>query len=121
MGIISQIESSGCKNMVGDHGQALGCYQLHKGVISDYNKAHKTALKHSDALDSVIGLKIASWYTGSEIPRLLRHYGKPDTIENRLTCWNRGIKAVLQGKRATNYIMKYKRIEAHNEYVKMQM
>lgn len=111
MGKIAFIESSGCKNMIGDNGKALGCYQLHAGVVTDYNKAHKTAYKHKDVMKPDIGLQIASWYMGVEIPRLLKHYKQPITLETKLSAWNMGVGNVVKGKRASKYIEKYSRIK----------
>lgn len=108
MGKIAHIESSGCKNLVGDNGKALGCYQLHKGVVAEYNQYKRALYRHDDAMRPDIGLKIANWYMNTRIPAMLKHYGKPDTLENRLTAYNMGIGAVIKGKRATNYIKKYR-------------
>lgn len=111
MGKIAMIESSGCKNLVGDNGKALGCYQLHAGVIKEYNQFRKASLKHSDVMNRVVGLKVADWYMNKRIPAMLKHFGKADTVENRLTAYNRGIQAVIDGKRAGKYIAKYNRIK----------
>lgn len=111
MGKIAFIESSGCKNMVGDNGKALGCYQLHEGVVIDYNKAHKTAFKHKDVMNKAIGLRVADWYMNQKVPAMLKHYGKPDTVENRITAYNMGIGAVVKGKSAVKYIKKYNNIK----------
>lgn len=108
---IRQIESSNCKNMIGDNGQAVGCYQLHKGVVIDYNKKHKTQYTHAQMLDPNISMHVANWYLNTEIPRLLKHYGKPDTLENRLTAYNQGIGNVIKGKRAIVYINKYNKLK----------
>lgn len=111
MSKIAYIESSGCKNMVGDGGLALGCYQLHAGVVAEYNQYRKASLKHSDVMNRETGLIVANWYMNKRIPSLLRHYKQPDTTENRLTAYNMGIGAVIKGKRANNYIKKYRGIK----------
>lgn len=111
MGKIALIESSGCKHLVGDNGKALGCYQLHEGVVLDYNRAHKTAYKHKDVMRQDIGLMIGKWYMDAEIPRLLKHYKQKDTLETRITAWNMGVGNVIKGKVAKNYINKYKAIK----------
>lgn len=111
MGKIAYIESSGCKNLVGDNGKALGCYQLHSGVVAEYNQYKRASYRHKDVMRKDIGFKIANWYINKRIPAMLRHYGKPDTLENRLTAYNMGIKAVIKGKRASKYIEKYKMIK----------
>lgn len=108
---IQSIESSGCKNpCIGDSGKALGVFQLHQAVVTDYNRIHNTSYLHQDALDSTISLKIANWYLTSEIPRLLRHFKQPINLETVLTAYNMGVGNVIKGKRATNYISKYRRL-----------
>lgn len=108
--VISQIESSGNHKAVGDGGRALGAFQLHKGVIQDYNLSHNTRFPHKIALSRHYSRKIASWYINKEIPRLLRHFGLKDTISNRLTAYNKGIRAVLMKSPSKNYIKKYFKI-----------
>lgn len=108
---IAQIESGGCKNpCIGDGGKALGLYQLHYGVIKDYNQAHNTRYLHQDALDSTISQKIASWYLHKRIPQLLRHFKQPINLETTLTAYNMGVGNVIKGKRATKYINRYKEL-----------
>lgn len=108
--IIAQIESSGRADAIGDGGKALGLYQLHSACITDFNKRHKTAYSHKDALNPDIASKIANWYANYEVPRLLRHFKQSDTLENRLTAYNMGVGAVIKGKRAISYINKYRRL-----------
>lgn len=106
---IAQIESGGCKNpCIGDNGLALGTYQLHQGVVVDYNRHHNTRYLHQDALDSKIAHKIGHWYLNTKIPAYLKYYRLADTLENRLTAWNAGIGNVKKGFIATSYIQKYK-------------
>lgn len=105
---IRRIESSDCRNMIGDGGKAIGCYQLHAGVVLDYNKANGTKYTHAQMLDPNISMNVANWYLNKRIPQMLRHYKKPDTLENRLTAYNMGIGSVVKGKVATKYINKYR-------------
>lgn len=111
MNKIAMIESSGCKNLVGDGGLALGCYQIHKSVVDDFNKYNpdnEDFYSHNDMLNSLYAYVVADWYMNNRIPQMLRHYKKPDTLENRLTAYNMGIGSVVKGKVATKYINKYK-------------
>ena len=111
MRIIAQIESSGNAKSIGDNGQALGLYQLHKGVIMDYNRITRSDVKFGDRSDPAISKRVAVWYMETEIPRLLRYYGLKTDLNAKLTAWNMGVGAVKQGKRATGYINKYNRIK----------
>lgn len=109
---ISFIESSHNASAIGDGGKALGLYQLHSGVIKDFNRKHKTRYTHQDALDKTISERITNWYLHSELPRLLRHFKKEVSLENVLSAWNMGIGKVVKGKKAVRYIEKYRRAYA---------
>lgn len=106
---ISHIESSNNSAAIGDGGQALGLYQLHKCVIQDYNEAHDTSYLHQDALSSTISHKVVSWYVQDRIPALLKHFKIPVNTENVLTAYNLGIGEVVKGRVAKGYIAKYRR------------
>ena len=111
MDIISMIESSGCKNLVGDGGKALGCHQLHAGVVTDFNRAHGMNWHHKEMMIESVSNTVSYWYMNKRIPQMLKHYKQPDTLENRLTAYNMGIGNVVKGKRATAYINKYKKLK----------
>lgn len=108
MDIIAQIESSGCINLVGDNGKALGCHQLHAGVVSDYNETYDTDFIHWDVMNDDISYMIANWYMNTRIPIMLEFYGVRDNLENRLTAYNMGIGSVIKNKQALKYINAYK-------------
>lgn len=118
MGIIKEIESSNCRFQIGDGGKALGCYQLHKGVIDDYNRAFGTKYLHKIALNEAKAKEIGNWYMNHKIPKMLRYKGTKDTVEARLTAYNMGIGNAWKGKRAEAYIAKYRRIQHAREDVK---
>jgi hypothetical protein len=109
--VIATIESSNNPNAIGDGGKAIGLYQLHEGVILDWNKVHKQNLEwHICALDASCSKDMASWYMVIRIPQMLRSYGLPVTRDNVLTAWNMGAWSVKQGKIAKNYIAKYEEV-----------
>jgi hypothetical protein len=110
---IAQIESSGNPSAIGDNGRSLGLYQISQYVVEDYNRFHNTQYSHDVALDSIISEKIASWYLNAEIPRLLRHFKKPVTLENQIIAYNCGIGCVVKGRlplTTQNYLKKYRRL-----------
>lgn len=113
MSALRQIESGGDSGAIGDHGKALGAFQIHKAVIDDFNaKASNKLLQplsHKDVLRPEIGEIVANWYINQRIPRMLRAFGLQDSLENRLTAYNMGIKAVKKGKVAKEYIRRYKK------------
>ena len=109
---IAKIESAGCKApCIGDNGKAIGIYQIHKGVVADFNRIGPRRslqpLSHLDMKSDKEAGIVADWYLNVEIPRLLKHYGLPDSLDNRLTAYNMGIGRVKEGKRASKYIAKY--------------
>ena len=105
---IAQIESGGCKTpCIGDKGLAYGPYQLHAGAVKDVNRALGTKYSHRDVLDPKVAVIVANAYFERVIPGYLKHFNLRDSLENRLTAYNMGIKAVIRGKRAVAYIDKY--------------
>lgn len=65
---------------------------------------------------------VGSYYMNKEIPRMLRAYGIPDTVETRIACYNSGIGSLRSlmkkhgkdwiahlPKETQDYIQKYKR------------
>jgi len=112
--IVKQLESSGRPNAIGDGGKALGLYQLHSGVIKDYNRAHKTSYSHKDALNPQVCHLIASWYLHREIPRFLYHYKIKVSYKTILWAYNAGIGNVVKGRMpetTKRYIAKYERLK----------
>ena len=107
---INMIESSGNPKAIGDNGKAFGINQIHKGTLSDYNKANKTNLTTDDLMTRATNDKVADWYFNKEIPRLLKHFKHPDAVKNRIIAYNAGIsrvgKSVLP-KTTYDYINKY--------------
>lgn len=61
------VESNGNDKAVGDNGAALGCLQIHQGVIADVNRDAKTPYIHGDAFDRNKARTICKAY--------LTHYG----------------------------------------------
>ena len=109
--IIAKMESSDKQHPNGNpfaiNGTHRGICQISEGVLHDYNKAKGTIWEPYDLFNVVINLRIGFWYINQEIPRLLRHYGLPDTLENRLTAWRLGIKSILSNKQAKKYVKRY--------------
>jgi len=116
LSLIAQIESSNRPAAIGDGGKALGLYQLHQGVVGDYNRTHNTQYLHQDALRRDIATKVADWYLNREIPRLLKHFKLPVTTQNILAAYNAGIGNVRQGRIPHNYIAKYNKLAKEMNY-----
>ena len=116
--IIAQIESGGCKApCIGDMGKAYGKFQIHKGVVEDWNRfadiSGEPYMKHKDMFDDEKAGIVAKWYLEKQIPAYLRmmlRTNEPITLEQTLTAWNMGIGSVKKGKVAREYVAKYRRI-----------
>jgi hypothetical protein len=63
------VESGGICSSIGDGGKALGCLQIHKGVIADVNRIYKTWFRHEDALNPALAKEICEMY--------LRYWAEP--------------------------------------------
>ena len=94
--------------------ESWGEYQVTQVVLDEYNTHHGTEYQSKDLYNRNIGFKIAHWYMDIRIPRLLRHYGIQDTIDNRLICWNGGIRAAIHhhlSRITQRYIKQYHAME----------
>lgn len=114
---IAQIESSGCKQLVGDGGKSLGCYQIGLAALADVNKELKTTYSHRDMMDKKIARTVAGVYINKIIPRYLKHHKLSDTIANRIIAYNSGIKTLVKKEPipaiTRKYIAKYRRREVN--------
>lgn len=77
------VESSGNNAAVGDNGRAIGCLQIHAGVVKDVNRVAKTQFKHSDARDRQISILMCRIY-------LEHHCGRNASYEQMARVWNGG-------------------------------
>lgn len=79
------VESKGENHVVGDNGRAVGCLQIHKGVIEDVNRAYNTSYKFSDRKSIEKSREICRKY-------LILHGGRNATDEKYARIWNGGPK-----------------------------
>lgn len=111
MNKIKMIESSNNPKAFNKSSNARGLYQITPIVLKEYNNFRKTNHSLKDLFNPTINKKIANWYMFVRIPQLLKHYGKPDTITNRLISYNAGIAYVVHKKplpkETINYLKKY--------------
>ncbi len=77
------VESRGKVHAIGDNGRAVGCLQIHKGVIEDVNRAYNTSYKHSDRKSIDKAREIGRRY-------LILHGGRNATDEKYARIWNGG-------------------------------
>lgn len=88
---LRRAESDNNPSAVSDAG-AVGFYQItKKGALADWNKDNpKQKYEVKDLYDPNINYKIADYYINKKVPRYLKNYGVPDTLENRLWMYNTG-------------------------------
>jgi len=113
LSIISQIESSNNPLAYNSRSGACGAFQVTQVCLNDYNAYNSPQIAKKDLFSTPMGYKVASWYLSKRIPQLLKHYKLPDTLENRLICYNAGIGNLIKGikpRETINYIIKYQRL-----------
>ena len=109
---IRMIESSGNPRAYNVSSQARGLYQVTPIVLVEWNTYHPHAQYTVEQLfSSSINSSIAHWYMNYRIPQMIHHYGKQDTVHNRLVAYNAGISYVVHSKvlpsETIQYIAKY--------------
>lgn len=82
---IATVESNNDPNAVGDKGEAIGVYQIHKIYVDDVNRILRyPAFSYADRQDARKSRSMASVY--------LRHYGKNKSIAAMARIHNGGPK-----------------------------
>jgi hypothetical protein len=76
------VESSGNDRAIGDQGRAIGCLQIHRGVVQDVNRITGSNYRHQDMTNRVAARAVCQAY--------LEHYGKGKTTEQQARIWNGG-------------------------------
>lgn len=88
---IIQIESSGNPKAVNRKTGARGLCQLMEPTWNEMIKRMKVGWEWDEAFDAEKNLAVGTYYMNTEIPRLLKHFGIPDTVETRLAAYNWGV------------------------------
>lgn len=113
LSIIAQIESSGVPFAYNSKTKAVGLYQLTLPAVTDYNSYHKDKFILNEMFDPDKAYIVANWYINERIPKMLKHYGQPVTLETVLQAYNCGIGCVVKNKmplETIDYIQKYKKL-----------
>lgn len=114
--VLAQIESNNNSLAFNPKSGARGLYQITPIVLLDYN--HRIGIfisfNYDDLFDINCNYRIAKWYLESRIPQMLKYYRVKDTLENRLICYNAGIKYLVDKKElpkeTIEYLKKYKEL-----------
>lgn len=113
--IISQIESNGNPLAYNKRTGASGEFQIMPCVVEEYNARHKASrIAFKAVFNPVVARTVANWYLSVRIPQMLRYYGLPNTLENRLRAYNSGIGTLVKGRypqETRDYVKKYHRLE----------
>lgn len=102
------VESGGDNFAIGDHGEAVGCLQIHACVIEDVNRVSKTKYTLEDRLDRDKSIEICYrylWHYGTHYKRTT---GEEPTAEILSRIWNGGPKGYAKDATA-KYWAKVKR------------
>ena len=84
------VESGGRDSAVGDNSRALGCLQIHAGVVADVNHIYGTSFRHEDAKDRQKAVAICQLYLRHYCHDYERRTKKPATPEIASRIWNGG-------------------------------
>ena len=87
---ISRIESNDNPRAVGDAGRALGAFQIHSEVVSDYNRWTGSKLKHSDMFDPNVAAQVCAKYLSVYGRAYERQTGLKPTPAILARIWNGG-------------------------------
>ena len=87
---IGEVESRNNDQAVGDHGKAVGRYQIHMSVIADVNRNYGTSYKAADRTDASKAREIMEKYLAHWARHYERTQGRPATDEIKARIWNGG-------------------------------
>lgn len=78
---IATVESNNVSEVVGDDGQAVGAYQLHRIYVDDVNRIAKAEYRHADRNDAVKSREMVTIYLAHWGARYAAFMNKPATAE----------------------------------------
>jgi len=111
---IAEIESGNNPKAENPRTGARGLCQIMKSTWEEMTRKMGVDWPWEEAFNEEANKEVADYYMNTEIPRLLRHFGIEDTIENRLVAYNWGVgnlhKLGLEKapQETLDYIEKYK-------------
>ena len=134
---IIALESNGDPHAFNKTSGAIGLMQITPVCLDDWNTTkgkfsfeeqfgkpgtyfYETRyLNIADLYNPNINLIIGQWYINTRIPQMLKAYGMPDSVNNRLIAYNWGaknLKHYLKGERklpkeTKQYLIKYKKLK----------
>jgi hypothetical protein len=90
--------------------RSYGLYQISPIVLEEWNNFHPRHQYPIESLfDPYVNYTIYNWYMNKRIPQMLKHFGKPDTVRNRIIAYNAGISYVAHDKPIPSITKRYLR------------
>jgi hypothetical protein len=88
--------------------RSYGLYQISPIVLEEWNNFHPRHQYRIESLfDPYVNYTIYNWYMNKRIPQMLKHFGKPDTVRNRIIAYNAGISYVAHDKPIPSITKRY--------------
>lgn len=82
------VESGGRDHVVGDGGRAVGCLQVHAGVVADVNARYGTHYRWSGMTNRTDAVAVCDRYL--RLYATEKRLGRPVTDQDRARIWNGG-------------------------------
>lgn len=98
LALLIQIESEGQNDLRGDHGKAIGVYQMHRCMVDEVNRLYHTHYTYSDRLDPWKAHEMAGKWLAWEAKR--RHVTDPVKLAFYWNCPSTGHPRLSYRKRA---------------------
>jgi soluble lytic murein transglycosylase-like protein len=106
-----QQESGWNANAYNQQSGATGLGQITLPALQEFNQYNNSQYSMNDMYDAQSNQRVAYWYLMDRIPRMLKAYKIPITLDNVLWAYNAGIGNVKKNrmpKETINYIKKVK-------------
>lgn len=115
---VIQIESNWNAKAENKKSGARGLGQITKIALKDYNNLNKEKYTFDDMYNPQKNIRVTDWYLNERIPKMLKAYKIPATLENTLASYNFGIGNLKTGKNlppeTVDYINKIKKVYKDN-------
>ena len=118
MNRIAQIESSNNPNVGTNSAGATGLHQVRPIALQQYNNYNpNNQFTQKELNNPDVSWQVANYLYNKDIPRQLKTFGIPDTVENRIYAYHDGptnLKNGTTSAAADAYIKQYNQLGAQN-------
>ncbi len=106
------VESGGDCSAKGDNGRAVGCLQIHPGVVSDVNRVYEyNRYTLLDRKEEAASRQMATIYLVYYLAKLRKNHGENSSYEAAARIWNGGYHGYIKNRGATDEYWKKVKIE----------